>query len=106
SGRPRILVIDDGALNRSLTARQLARLGFEADLAATAVAALDLLCSRSYAAILVDRHMPGIDGVAFAGLLREREAGGEERTPIVMLTADLPRTGELGPLAREFDAVL
>lgn len=104
--RPRILVVDDSEMNRSVTARQLDRLGFDADLAMSGAAALDLLCERGYAMILVDRRMPGMDGFEFAALLREREAGVRDHTPIVLMTADLLDDREAARLAHTFDGLL
>src|SRR5215468_1376972 len=106
TGAPRVLIIDDTEVNRALTARQLKKLGFEADLAPSGAAALELLCRHSYALILVDQRMPEMDGFEFVALLREREAGAPERTRVVMLTAERPSGVGVARLEQEFDGCL
>ena len=106
TGAPRVLIIDDTEVNRALTARQIKKLGFEADLAAGGAAALELLCRHSYALILVDQRMPEMDGFEFVALLREREAGASERTRVVMLTAERPVGTAAMRLQQEFDGCL
>jgi CheY-like chemotaxis protein len=106
SDHARILVIDDAEVNRALTGRQLKKLGFEVDLAESGAAALDLLCRNSYAMILVDRWMPGMDGFTFAALLREREAGASGRTPVIMVTAEQPTGADAARVEREVDGLL
>ena len=83
-----ILVIDDTATNRELTARQLRRLGLTCDMAENGQVGLDMAVAGSYALILVDGSMPVMDGPSFASHFRtlERRRGGK-RTPLIAMTA-------------------
>ncbi len=71
----RCLVIDDLPVNREVLARQLIRLGAQADAAIDGAQGLALLREARaqeapYDLALVDRAMPGIDGLALAQLVR------------------------------------
>lgn len=85
-GQP-ILVIDDTAMNRTVLGRQLAKLGFEADLVADGQSGLELLARRDYGLVLLDLAMPGMDGFEFTTRRRADEAGTGRRVPIVAITA-------------------
>lgn len=101
-----ILVVDDTEVNRTLTARQLRKLGVTVDLAESGAAALALGAQRRYALVLVDRRMPEMDGFEFAARLRRLEAGADRRTPIVMMTAEPPSAPELERFGRDLDGLL
>jgi CheY-like chemotaxis protein/HPt (histidine-containing phosphotransfer) domain-containing protein len=85
-----ILVAEDDAINQQVIQRQLAMLGFAADLASDGCAALACWERRHYAMILTDLHMPRMDGYALARTIRVGESG-RARTPIVALTANAVR---------------
>ncbi len=86
----RVLAVDDHPINLNVLVRQLAALGLKAQTAADGREALDLWQGQSFAAILVDCNMPGMDGYAFARAVREIEAGsGRPRTPILGWTANV-----------------
>ncbi|MBJ9753626.1 ATP-binding protein [Burkholderia cepacia] len=68
----RVLFVDDNAVNRSLISDQLDVLGYRADIASNVAEALDLVDRHDYAVVLTDLNMPGLDGYAFARVLRER----------------------------------
>jgi len=89
--RRRILVVDDNEFNRAVLARQVAALGYEAEQASDGEEALHLLAQRSYALVLADCQMPGMDGFEFARSVRrsEAEAGAGEHIPIVAWTANV-----------------
>ena len=85
-GRPvRILVADDHAINRLLARRQLLALGFIVDEAETGRDALDAMTRHAYDLVLMDCHMPEMDGFEATRAIRDRE-GPNRRTPIVALT--------------------
>ena len=82
-----ILVVEDDELNRQLVVRQLARLGYAAQAVGSGLDALDALDHRSYAAVLMDCRMPGMDGIAATKLIRDRETDAD-RQVIIAITAD------------------
>jgi signal transduction histidine kinase/DNA-binding NarL/FixJ family response regulator len=87
----RILVVEDSPVNQQVAVGMLEQLGYRADVAASGAAALELLgASANYAAILLDCHMPGLDGYETSAEIRRQElvAGRSERVPIIAMTAN------------------
>ncbi|MCA9695704.1 MAG: response regulator, partial [Myxococcales bacterium] len=85
---PRLLIVDDNAVNREVASSQLSRLGYRVYEAADGEAALEAWEMRPYAALLLDCEMPGMDGFAVAGRVRSLERlQGRPRTPIIAMTA-------------------
>ncbi|HUG04133.1 MAG TPA: ATP-binding protein, partial [Steroidobacteraceae bacterium] len=85
-----ILVAEDNETNQQVIQRQLAMLGFAADLAGDGREALMRWESGLYALVLTDLHMPLMDGYDLARAIRLGESG-RARTPIVALTANALR---------------
>jgi two-component system, NarL family, sensor histidine kinase EvgS len=90
SGRPPILFAEDNAINRKLTAIQLAKLGYEVDLAEDGAQAFAKWQNGSYSLLLTDCHMPQVDGYSLARLIRSAEAARPEggHITIVACTAN------------------
>ena len=88
--RPCILVVDDMETNRFLLEVFLRRNGFEPELAASGIEAIRMTQARRYDAILMDLHMPDLDGYTVTQRIRGAELGGC-RTPIIALTASIAR---------------
>jgi signal transduction histidine kinase/CheY-like chemotaxis protein/HPt (histidine-containing phosphotransfer) domain-containing protein len=104
---PRVLVVDDHPVNREVLVLQLKLLGITADSAASGADALAAWARTSYAAILVDIHMPGMDGHELTRQLRASEANRNGvRTPIIAVTADVMKAQEEHCLAAGMDAYL
>jgi len=82
--RPRVLVVEDNAVNQRVAVHLLDRLGVNADLAGNGDEALELTERGSYLAIFMDCHMPVMDGFAATRALRAR---GDD-VPVIALTAD------------------
>ena len=83
--RRRVLVVDDEADIRELIRYNLARDGFEVELAATGEQALKAARARPPALVLLDLMLPGLNGLEICRLLKADPAAGE--IPVVMVTA-------------------
>lgn len=84
----RVLVAEDSLLNQEVAAGMLRLLGYEVDLVQDGDEAVQAVHGQAYGLVLMDCHMPGMDGFAAARAIREWEAGQPARIPIVALTAD------------------
>ncbi len=85
-----ILVAEDNETNQQVIQRQLALLGFAADLVSDGREALERWENGSYALLLTDLHMPRMDGYDLARAIRLGEAG-RPRIPIIALSANALR---------------
>lgn len=85
-----ILIVEDDEILCRLAVRQLASLGYVAQAAANGKEALKLASEQSFSLILMDVHMPIMDGLEVAQAIRQREQeSNTDRIPILALTADL-----------------
>jgi PAS domain S-box-containing protein len=87
-GGPRVLLAEDNALNQIVGRAVLERLGLEVELAEDGQQTLDLLTQHPvghYQALLMDMHMPVVDGLEATRLLRKTPQGGP--LLVVALTA-------------------
>ncbi len=78
----RVLVVDDDPTLLEIAATYLSAAGGVVDTAADSVAALELAAARQPDLVVLDRMIPGVDGLTVARRLRETSA-----VPIIMLTA-------------------
>jgi signal transduction histidine kinase/HPt (histidine-containing phosphotransfer) domain-containing protein len=85
---PRILVVEDNAVNREVAAGMLENLGYRAESAINGMLALEAIAESDYAAVLMDCQMPVMDGLTATQEIRRREAGSGGRMPIIALTAN------------------
>ena len=107
-----ILVAEDNEINALLARALLARLGHRPTLVATGAQAVDAWraareSGAPYNLVLMDVHMPEIDGIEAARRIRAAElAAGGARTPIVALTANAFSDDREACLAAGMDAFL
>ena len=84
-----LLVAEDDEINRRVISRQLALLGYAADMAVDGQEALEMWRTKPYTLVLTDLHMPRRDGYELAQAIRSEEVQlARTRAPIVALTAN------------------
>jgi PAS domain S-box-containing protein len=83
----RILAAEDNDFNRDLLEHMLARLGLSAAMAVKGREALALLEREPFDLLLLDIHMPELDGFQVVGAIRERERTADGHLPVIALTA-------------------
>jgi PAS domain S-box-containing protein len=81
----RILIADDNVVNQRVAAYEVRQLGYSADTVADGYEVLEALSRIPYAVVLMDCHMPGLDG--YDTTRRIRAAGGHQPY-IIAVTAD------------------
>jgi two-component system, sensor histidine kinase and response regulator len=80
-----ILLVEDNAINQEIAQEFLLRTGFRVRIANHGQEALDLLQAQSFDAVLMDLHMPVMDGFEATRLIRKKHSAKE--LPILALTA-------------------
>jgi PAS domain S-box-containing protein len=86
-----ILVAEDTAANQLLVRKLLEKLGCQVTIAPNGQVAADLFREHHYDAVLMDCHMPVLDGFEATEQVRQFEVSrsrDKARTPIIALTAD------------------
>jgi signal transduction histidine kinase/CheY-like chemotaxis protein len=101
----RILLAEDNPVNQKVVLRMLEKLGYTADVAGNGLEALDALHRQPYDLILMDVHMPDLDGIATTQMIRH--ALPANRQPrIVALTAAAMVEDQEACLAAGMDSFL
>jgi two-component system sensor histidine kinase/response regulator len=92
--RPRILLAEDNIINRKVALGQLQKLGYAADTVANGLEVVAALQRLSYDIILMDCHMPKMDGYEATQAIRKKEESlnqsGLHKSPvhIIAITAN------------------
>jgi hypothetical protein len=87
-GRPlRVLVAEDNATNQLVVRSVLAKFGIAPDFAGNGLEALEAIGRATYDVVLMDVHMPEMDGLEATRAIRAMP-GPQSRIPIVALTAN------------------
>ncbi len=82
-----VLLVEDHEINRKLAEIMLQRMGCRYATAADGQQALDRLDQERFDVVLMDVMMPVMDGLTALRQLRVREAQGQHRTLVLMVTA-------------------
>ncbi|MDP3661121.1 response regulator [Phenylobacterium sp.] len=107
----RVLVVDDHEVNRRAVALMLEPFGVQLSAASSARAALEQLSAHVFDVVLMDVHMPVMDGREACRMLR-RTPGPNQHTPVIACTASSEATeweacrqaGMTGHVAKPIDA--
>ncbi|WP_349810988.1 ATP-binding protein [Xanthomonas dyei] len=85
----RMLVADDHEANRMVLQRLLEKAGHKVLCVNGAEQVLDAMAEEDFDAVIVDLHMPGMNGLDMLKQLRVMHASGMRYTPVVVLSADV-----------------
>jgi two-component system, sensor histidine kinase len=86
---PRILLVEDNAVNREVAVGMLESLGCAAHSAENGRLGIEAMNAAAYDAVLMDCQMPVMDGLTATAEIRRREQhSGGARVPIIALTAN------------------
>jgi PAS domain S-box-containing protein len=90
--RGRLLLAEDNDVNQIVASEIVRRAGYSCDIVENGLKALEALEKSSYDLVLMDCHMPELDGLQATRLIRKREQSGgvphqQRPLPIIALTA-------------------
>jgi CheY-like chemotaxis protein/signal transduction histidine kinase len=83
-----ILVVEDNLVNQMVVSLCLQKLGYAVQIAEDGLAAVDAFSGKRFDLILMDCHMPRMDGASATRKIREMGGHGS-KVPILALTADV-----------------
>lgn len=98
----RILLVEDNPLNVKVAEAFLRRWGAEVEVAVNGAEAIEKLDAHKHHVVLMDLHMPVLDGYEATKQLRARG----ETLPIIALTASLPKEVEHEAFSSGLNAVV
>ncbi len=105
TGRQNVLVVEDGEINRVILWEMLRAHNHDVTMAVSGEEGLQLLADRTFDAVLLDIHLPGLDGLEVVSRLRTHE-GTARRSWVVAVTGDAAGETVSQYLAAGFDAVV
>ena len=101
-----MLLVEDNPVNQKVCSQLLLKQGYQVVVAGDGEQALDLLRQRAFDLILMDVHMPRLDGLETTMRVREREQQSDRHIPIIALTASAMAEDREQCLAAGMDAYL
>jgi PAS domain S-box-containing protein len=102
---PKVLLVEDNPINRKVASTLIEKLGFECDIACDGQEAVDATRQNSYRIILMDIHMPRMDGLEATRIIRSRTSS-DLQPYVVAVTADASVEHRQLYLAAGIDEVL
>ena len=85
----RILIAEDHPENQKLARRMVEKIGYSVDVVGNGREAVDAVSRHSYALVLMDYQMPGMNGLEATAEIRRRERSTGKHVPIIALTANV-----------------
>jgi two-component system sensor histidine kinase/response regulator len=98
-----VLVVEDNEVNQMVAEGMVERLGYEVDVVSNGLEAVAAVAACRYAAVLMDCHMPVMDGFSATAQIRELDVAGD-RTPVIAMTAGVTVEERRRCLASGMDA--
>ncbi|MEP3045246.1 MAG: response regulator [Roseibium sp.] len=91
----RLLVAEDNDINRLLSEAMLRKLGHVPVMVVDGEKAVEAAADDTFDAILMDLHMPGVDGIEATRQIRASEhQAGKPHVPVIMVTADVMKDAQ------------
>ncbi len=84
----KVLIVEDGHVSQLVGARMLEKRGHVVTLASNGKEAIDRCDKEAFDAILMDVHMPGINGYEATARIRQAEKASGRHVPIIAMTAN------------------
>ncbi len=84
----KVLIVEDGQVNQLVGARMLEKRGHLITLASNGQEGIDLFQKEHFDAVLMDVHMPGINGYEATARIRQIEQTTGKHVPIIAMTAN------------------
>ncbi len=83
----KVLLAEDNLVNQKITMRLLEKQGWQIELATNGQEAAELATKKRFDLVLMDAHMPVLDGLEATKVIRDNEQKTGTHTPIIALTA-------------------
>ncbi|WP_210415543.1 CHASE3 domain-containing protein [Bdellovibrio sp. NC01] len=99
----RILIAEDNQINQVIITKILEHLGLRCDIAANGKEVIEALNSRPYDVILMDCHMPEMDGYEATHFIRTSATIVNNKIPIIAMTANAMKEDRDKTLASGMD---
>ncbi|MFH1498156.1 MAG: ATP-binding protein, partial [Verrucomicrobiota bacterium] len=90
----RILVVDDERINLQIAQAMLGKLGHRAELARSGLEAMEALRARDYEVVLMDWHMPEMNGLEVTRAIRAELAPARQPWVVAVTASALPEDRE------------
>lgn len=104
--RLNILIAEDNAVNRRLATRQLEKYGHVVTAVDNGKKAVEISTAHMFDVILMDVHMPEVDGIEATRQIRQQEISTGMHVPIIALTAGAMKQDRDACLEAGMDAYL
>lgn len=83
----KVLLVEDNPVNQKVAKDLLTRRGHQVEVVSNGAQALDSVCKKSFDVVLMDIHMPVMDGLTATRAIREQEQASGTHVPIIAMTA-------------------